>query len=211
MLEPMTDLTTKCFRNKPWFRNDASFKWGQKSTERTIKRLSNKNIIENLIRTISATECKVVFLQNSYSFIAFNFCHLCVLWNVVLIKFISNMQTHLCGWNIIRSWKHEGRGIWHLHCTGDSPYLRGSLWSSSEEEPVDKKPRDEWEDEDVQRAQEGFWIRLLIGPQVGLCVIHIYGLWQNQKCLQNRSFQSLCFSPFFSLINFIKTNSGHIS
>lgn len=44
----MTDLTTKCFRNKPWFRNDASFKWGQKSTERTIKRLANKNIIENL-------------------------------------------------------------------------------------------------------------------------------------------------------------------
>lgn len=60
MLEPMTYLTTKFFRNKPWFRNDALFEWGQRSIERrTIKGFSNKNIIENMIPTISAMKLNV--------------------------------------------------------------------------------------------------------------------------------------------------------
>lgn len=77
-------------------------------------------------------------------------------------------------WMEHRSWTDEGRGnIRRLHCSGDSPYLWDSLWISSEEEPVDKHPRDEWEDEDVHRAQERFWILLLVGLQVGFCIIHI--------------------------------------
>lgn len=116
MLEPLTNRTTKCFKNEPWCRNDALFKQGQRSMGRkTIKRPSNQNIIANLspiTQFLPWTLMHKLFIICIYTFMVWNRYILLVFYKT-LVKLWSTFQSrrNICVGVIFPSWgQMKGEG-----------------------------------------------------------------------------------------------------